>query len=378
MSLVYGNALLLICVIIELMVMRYLRKEPIPWKEIIANINSGHILLWIFRSLIITAYAFIFQNLSLSLISQWLYIWKWIFAFIAWDFCFYWNHRFHHHFKLLWAVHGVHHDGEHFNLSLGIRNSWYASLTSFPFFAVLAVIGVPLEIFIAVSGINYFIGFYNHTHLVKKSGWLEYILITPSHHRVHHGKNDIYVNKNFGGTFVFWDKLFNTFQAERMDTPVHFGIKDSVISKNPVEISNSRLLKQFVILNHIHRNIKVRFFLPVSLLILGCFLLFSLLLCFIYLEVSIQGIEKLLLFSIIFLGTIGSGGLSEGRTWGVAVWVFSTIILCSLFLVSFSVTLPLFLLLILGFMIHGFIVLIFSLKMGILNHRNRKLSIQKN
>ncbi len=244
-------ALFLLLVIIEMIILHFVKKEQVPWKAIIANLNSGHILLWVFRGLIITAYLYIYKNISFQLFENWSELSQIIFTLFAWDFCFYWSHRFHHHIKFLWAIHTVHHDCEHYNLSLGIRNSWYSSLSSFPFFSVLAIAGIPIEIFLGVSAFHYFVQFYNHNNLVKKSGWLEYIFITPSSHRVHHGKNDLYINKNFGGTFVFWDKLFHTYQQERNDTPVEFGIHQPLLSENPFLMSNRPFIKNiFTLLNH--------------------------------------------------------------------------------------------------------------------------------
>jgi len=126
-----------------------------------------------FRGVEIFLFGVLLQHVNLHVVDQWPPVWQWIFAFIAWDFCFYWMHRLHHKIGVLWAVHVVHHQGEHFSLSLGSRNSWYSSLSNFPFIAVLAVLGVPLEIFVTVSSIHYSVQFYNHNGIIGKSGWLE-------------------------------------------------------------------------------------------------------------------------------------------------------------------------------------------------------------
>ena len=213
-NLLIGTTLLLILILMEIVFLKVVKEEEIPWREVLLNINSGHILLWINRGWILLAYYYIWQNLGFQWIAAWPVWGQWLFTFFAWDFCYYWSHRMHHTVPLLWNVHSIHHQGEHYSLSLGIRNSWFQSLTSFPFFVILSIIGVPIELFIGVSGIHYFIQFYNHNRIVKKSGFLEYFMITPSHHRVHHGSNPEYLNRNHGGTFVFWDKLFGTFQVE--------------------------------------------------------------------------------------------------------------------------------------------------------------------
>ncbi|MBK7233917.1 MAG: sterol desaturase family protein [Saprospiraceae bacterium] len=243
-----GNLLLLVLVIIEILVIKFYLKENLPWRELILNLNSGHILLWIFRGLEVSMYFYTAKYISLNWVEHLPYWGIWLLAFVLWDFFFYWLHRLHHFYSFLWSVHVVHHEGEHFSLSLGIRNSWYSSLTSFPFFIGLALLGIPVEVFVTVSSIHYFIQFYNHNHLVKRSGWLEHVLITPSHHRVHHGMNDPYLDKNFGGTFVFWDKIFGTFQSEIESHPVVFGTSAHLDSLNPVVVNNAPILKLLVLI----------------------------------------------------------------------------------------------------------------------------------
>ncbi len=326
-SLVLSNTLVLMLVIVEAMIIKFHLKEKLPLKEIVANANSGHILLWIFRGLEITAYYYTLQYISIGLVND-LPIWlQWLIGFVFWDFCFYWFHRIHHYFSLLWAVHVVHHQGEHFNLSLGLRNSWYSQLTSFPFFIGLAIIGIPAHIYLVVSSIQYFIQFYNHNHLVKKSGWLEYIMITPSHHRVHHGQNDPYIDKNFGGTFVFWDKMFGTFQPELSHNPVVFGVHDSVSTADPIVINNILFLKLFGITFQINVKKEASFVLPNFALLTGALLIFILFLFFIFFENQGETLAKWLLFCLVFLGTIGNGLLFEGKWAGLAIWIISTIVL---------------------------------------------------
>lgn len=219
----------------------------------------------------------------------------------------------------------VHHEGEHFSLSLGIRNSWYSSLTSFPFFVGMAIIGIPVEVFVATSSIHYIIQFYNHNHFVKKSGWLEYILVTPSHHRVHHGKNDPYIDKNFGGTLVFWDKLFGSYQSELPDTPVEFGVKDPVKSYNPM------LINTIPVLQLLHLDFTWPMLNKVSqpygnkVIVSGAILMFVYLLLYIYYEHTLDIELKLFLFGTIFLGTIGNGMMVDELRVGAWVWILSAI-----------------------------------------------------
>jgi len=143
MNLALGTGLMLLMVIIELLILKFYKKEEIPWKDVVFNLNSGHILMWILRGAELAVFYFFLHNYSLNLFTSWSFIPIWVFTFVAWDFCFYWLHRLHHKVKLFWMVHVVHHEGEEFNLSLGIRNSWYSSVTSIPFFIILAILGVP-------------------------------------------------------------------------------------------------------------------------------------------------------------------------------------------------------------------------------------------
>ena len=363
MQLFIGNGLLLLFVIIEILILHFLKKERIPWKEIIINLNSGHILLWIFRGLEVTTYYYTLKYFSLDWISSFPLWTKWLLAFILWDFCFYWLHRLHHFFKILWGVHSVHHEGEHFSLSLGIRNSWYSSITSIPFFTIMALIGIPVEIFVVVSSIHYFIQFYNHNHLVNKSGWLEYILVTPSHHRVHHGKNQPYYNKNFSGTFVIWDKIFNTFQEELNDKPVIFGVDGVNNSNNPIIVNNSPFFKLFSgrdINKNKSKNSEI--YIPNFILVSGALLLFLLFVFYIYFETQFKDQRTLVLFTMIFLGTIGNGLFSEGNRYGVLVWSISAVAIPIILLFNFAPNMLLFNLLLIISVIHGLLTITIALK----------------
>ncbi len=314
-----GNMLLLIFVVLELLIIKYTLKKALPWKELIMNLNSGHILLWIFRGLEVGGYYYASQYVSLHLINHLPSCLSWVFAFILWDFMFYWLHYTHHKIKWLWKVHVVHHEGEHYSLSLGIRNSWYSSLTSFPYFVVMALFGFPTEMFVTVSSIHYFVQFYNHNHLVRNSGWLDYIMVTPKHHRVHHGKNRPYIDKNFGGTLVIWDKIFGTFQEEISQNPVQYGVDEPVQSNNPVLVNNIPFVNKRKIVDTDKNPQPVK--LPNPLLISGAFLLFMELLLFIYLENVLQLQQKVLFFCIVFSGTIALGLLMDGKKIGIPLWI---------------------------------------------------------
>lgn len=164
----------------------------------------------------------------LTLNAHW---YHWITAYIVIDFLSYWYHRFSHRVNILWAGHVTHHSSEHFNFSNGFRTSFFQGVNRIIFWSVLPLFGftpVMLVIILKVSGLYDFL---LHTKYIPKLGVLEKILVTPSQHRVHHGRNDIYIDKNYGSTFVIWDKLFGTFQEETEQ--VEYGIKGPYVDNNP-------------------------------------------------------------------------------------------------------------------------------------------------
>ena len=160
----------------------------------------------------------------------------WFFLFIAEDFAFYWLHRVDHSVRLFWAVHVTHHSSEQFNLSTGFRSSVFQPVYRFFYFIPLILFGfAPIDIYLMYA-ITQIYGIIVHTQTVKKLGFLEYFLVTPSHHRVHHASNPIYLDKNLGMILIVWDKLFNTFTAEQEEEPVQYGLYKKEIKRDPVNI----------------------------------------------------------------------------------------------------------------------------------------------
>lgn len=238
--------LMLIMVLAELAIVARIDTQPIPWREIVFNLNSGHVLLWVVRGVEIALYGWTLTHLSLRWMDH-LPNWSvWILAWIGWDLCFYWMHRMHHRVPLLWQVHRIHHEGAHFSLSLAIRNGWLSSLSNFPFVAILAVVGVPLHVFVVVSTCHYAVQFYNHTALVRRANWLDRWLVTPMNHRVHHAEAPIYRDRNFGGTLLCWDRWFATYQPPLASVPMHFGSAMSEPTYNPLWANTGSLLKRLI------------------------------------------------------------------------------------------------------------------------------------
>ena len=157
---------------------------------------------------------------------------KWIVAFVGVDLGFYLWHRASHVVAWLWAVHGVHHQSEDFNYAVALRQPAFESLTAFPFYAPLALVGVDPVTFAICYAANLTYQFFTHTELVGRLGPLEWVFNTPSHHRVHHGINPRYLDKNYAGVFIVWDRLFGTFEPER--EPAVYGVTKPLRELDPV------------------------------------------------------------------------------------------------------------------------------------------------
>ncbi|PVZ42905.1 sterol desaturase/sphingolipid hydroxylase (fatty acid hydroxylase superfamily) [Pseudomonas sp. CC120222-01a] len=161
-------------------------------------------------------------------------VWVWLLAFVLYDLCYYWLHRLGHERNILWAAHSVHHQSEEYNLTTALRQTSSGFIFSWIFYLPLALIGVPPVVFITVASLNLLYQFWVHTRHIPKLGWLEWVLITPSNHRVHHAQNPAYLDRNYGGVFIIWDRLFGTFKEEDLAEPVVFGVTTPLASWNPL------------------------------------------------------------------------------------------------------------------------------------------------
>ena len=161
----------------------------------------------------------------------------WVILFFLEDFAFYWLHRIDHVTRLFWSVHVTHHSSSKFNLSTGFRSSVFQPLYRFVYFIPIAFLGFhPLDIFFMYSATQIY-GILVHTQLVNKMGLLEHILVTPSHHRVHHASNIPFLDKNMGMILILWDKLFGTFQAEdSCDEKIEYGLTTKEEFEMPLEV----------------------------------------------------------------------------------------------------------------------------------------------
>lgn len=160
----------------------------------------------------------------------------WILLLVTQDFMFYWLHRVDHYCRLFWAVHVTHHSSEEFNLTVGFRSSVFQPLYRFIYFIPLALIGFRGQDIMFIYAATQIYGILIHTKTVKKLGVLEWFMSTPSHHRVHHGSNIRYLDKNMGMVFIIWDRLFGTFQAEDENDAVVYGLTENIRTYHPLKM----------------------------------------------------------------------------------------------------------------------------------------------
>jgi sterol desaturase/sphingolipid hydroxylase (fatty acid hydroxylase superfamily) len=183
------------------------------------------------RFAIVAGYEWLYANHALYQVPEDSIAW-WIALFLGVDFFYYWFHRLSHEINFLWAAHVVHHQSEEYNLAVALRQSVFQGWFSWIFYLPLAVIGFPPPMFYTMLAINTLYQFWIHTRLLERLGPFEWIFNTPSHHRVHHGRNPEYIDRNHAGTLIIWDKMFGTFEPEGAE--VVYGVTEPVKSWDPV------------------------------------------------------------------------------------------------------------------------------------------------
>ena len=233
----YITPIALFFISLEIILCWYYKKTYITFSEAVANFGTQlgnqttNVLVMIG---VFYAYGYLWENFRIFTIPiNW---WTSILLLLCVDFVFYWIHRWGHEINILWAAHSPHHSAEEMNFFVALRASVTQRLSSFLFFWVLTIIGFqPIHLY-TVVGIHLFIAFLHHTELIRKL-WrpIEYIFTTPSHHRVHHGVNPQYLDKNFGEFLILWDRMFGSFEEEQED--IAYGILDPPKTWNPIYIN---------------------------------------------------------------------------------------------------------------------------------------------
>lgn len=215
--------------------------EPIDtWTNILVGLAS---LLW--GALFALGYAFVYDwCYSVAPykfpVDAW---WSWVVLFFVDDFAYYWFHRFAHETRFLWNYHVVHHSSRHYNFSVAVRQSWFSGTVHWIFFAPIMLLGFPPWMFVTMHGFNLIYQFWIHTRFVGRMGWLEKVINTPSHHRVHHGVNEQYLDRNYAGVLIIWDRMFGTF-TEETEEP-RYGITKQLDSYNPFWINTHAWLEMW-------------------------------------------------------------------------------------------------------------------------------------
>lgn len=245
----YGKILLIAMPVFLLLVLLekcygwYTKKDPFRNMDTISSLSSGVTNVTkdvLGLSIGIISYQWMVTHLAIFTIKEtWL---TYVVAFIAIDFSGYWVHRWSHHINIFWNLHIIHHSSEEFNLACALRQSISSFFELFTFLLLpAALVGVPANVIAVVAPIQLFAQFWYHTRYINKMGVFEKIIVTPSHHRVHHAINKEYLDKNLGQIFIVWDRLFGTYQEELPNVPPVYGITRPVSTWNPIKINFQHL-----------------------------------------------------------------------------------------------------------------------------------------
>ena len=228
-------------VIIETFYIMFYKKLAVNHIDIVSSLSSG-VTNIIKDSLgivfILLSYPWLMSKIALFNMDDLPLGWVIFIAFVAYDFASYWNHLLNHKVNIFWNRHVIHHSSEEFNLPCALRQSISVFLGFFAIFLIpAALLGVPYQVIAVIAPVHLFMQFWYHTVHIPKLGFLEYILVTPSQHRVHHAINPEYIDKNLAAIFCIWDRLFGTFQEELDDVPPVYGVLKPAETWNPILIN---------------------------------------------------------------------------------------------------------------------------------------------
>ncbi|MCK0161902.1 sterol desaturase family protein [Allomuricauda sp. F6463D] len=356
-ALLYATPFFIGLVLIEILYGRFVKDQKHNLMDTVSSLSSG--LTNVVKDslglvVILVSYPLLLEYLALIEIrATWL---VWVVAFIALDFAGYWNHRLSHHINFFWNQHVIHHSSEEFNLACALRQPisnllGYYALLLIP----AALLGVPDKVIAVLAPIHLFAQFWYHTQHIGKLGVLEYVIVTPSQHRVHHAINTEYIDKNLGQIFCVWDRMFGTFQEELDEVPPQYGVLKPVNTWNPIIINFQhlwRLIKDAWRTKNYWDKVRIWFMptgwrppdviekYPVTIIenvygfkkyrpeastLLKAYSLFQLvattfLMLFMFYNYQEIGFDGLLLFgAFIFLGIFGYTTLMDGKKY--AVWI---------------------------------------------------------
>ena len=371
-ALLYAIPFFIVLLLIELGYGHLVKSQKYKVMDTVSSISSG--LTNIVKDslglgIILISYPFLEEHLAITQIkATWL---TWVVAFVAMDFAGYWNHRLSHHINVFWNQHVIHHSSEEFNLACALRQPVSNLIGYFPLMLIpAAILGVPHKVIAILAPIHLFAQFWYHTQHIGKMGWLEYIIVTPSQHRVHHAINPEYIDKNLGQILCIWDRWFGTFQEELESVPPQYGVLKPAATWNPILINfqhiwllaqdawRTKHLKDkfriwFMPTGWRPADIKDRYPVPVitdvynfkryqtpasnALKIYSVFqMTFTLvLLIFMFYNYSAIGFDGLLLFgAFVFIGIYGYTTLMDRRSYAIWIEVFRS--LAGLLLITLS------------------------------------------
>lgn len=241
----YGHIMLIVAPIFIIMALLeklygwYKGRDTVRNMDMISSISSGvSNITKASLGITITIFSYSWMVHHLAVVTLKPTVLVYAAAVIAIDFQMYWIHRLWHRINYLWNTHMIHHSSEEFNLACGLRQNISAILNPFsPLLLPAALLGIPLQVIVIVQPFHFFAQFWYHTRQIGKMGFLEKIIVTPSHHRVHHAFNPEYIDRNYSSLFIIWDKLFGTFQPELEEVPPVYGTTRQVATWNPVRIN---------------------------------------------------------------------------------------------------------------------------------------------
>jgi sterol desaturase/sphingolipid hydroxylase (fatty acid hydroxylase superfamily) len=233
-----GAPIVLAMIFVEILISNWQQKNYYKTQDTLCTIGllAGNIIVaFSIKGLILALHFYLYQYKIFELsgmLSLWLF---WILTFVVIDLVFYIYHRMSHRIRFLWAIHLSHHSSEEMNFAVSFRQAWFGPISKIPFFMVLPLLGFDPTIIAAAGVISTLWGIVGHTQIIGKLGVLEWIFNTPSHHRVHHGSNEQYIDKNYGNLLIIWDRMFGTFEPEK--EKVKFGLVNNVNTFNPTKIT---------------------------------------------------------------------------------------------------------------------------------------------
>ncbi|NNC45893.1 MAG: sterol desaturase family protein [Winogradskyella sp.] len=257
----YAIPFFILAMLLELYVTAKMHMNSYELKDSFSSIamGLGNVILGFFsKALVLVVFLWVYENYRFFTIPiTW---WSFILLFFADDISYYWFHRISHQCRIFWASHVVHHSSQHYNLSTALRQTWSGGFYTFIFWLWLPLLGFHPAMILLQMSISLLYQFWIHTEAIDKMpSWFEAVMNTPSHHRVHHGSNPIYLDRNHAGILIIWDKLFGTFQPELSKVKVTYGLTTNIKTYNPIKIAFIEWLQMFKEAFSGKKSIKDRF-----------------------------------------------------------------------------------------------------------------------